>query len=107
MLSSPQSAVLSLQLLTEIVCGGLPMRLRNRVALVTGAGMGIGRATALLFAQEGARVIAADVNEEAGTATAQAIRDAGGDSLFQRTDVSAEADVASIVQAGSSRFGAI
>lgn len=83
------------------------MRLANRVALVTGTGMGIGKATALLFAQEGARVVAADVNEEAGAATAREIQEAGGQCLFQRTDVSSEADVAALVQAGSARFGTI
>lgn len=83
------------------------MRLRNRVVLVTGAAMGIGKAIAVLFAQEGARVVAADVNERTGPDTEREIRDAGGECLFRRMDVSSEADVEATVAAGSASFGTI
>ena len=83
------------------------MRLQNRVVLVTGAAMGIGKAIALLFAQEGARIVAADVDEQAGAQTECEIRESGGECLFQRMDVSSEREVEAIVQAGSSRFGTI
>ena len=83
------------------------MRLHNRVALVTGAAMGIGKATALLFAQEGARVLAADINEQEGAETEHEIRAAGGECLFHRTDVSDEGDVEAAVKAATSRFGPV
>lgn len=82
------------------------MRLQNRVALVSGAAMGIGKAIAILFAQEGARVIAADISEQARD-TEREILDAGGQCLFVRTDVSEEKDVETAVKAGSERFGTI
>lgn len=82
------------------------MCLQNRVALVTGAAMGIGKAIALLFAQEGAKVVAADVND-AALDTEREIRDAGGECLFIRTDISSEQNVEATVRAGSSRFGTI
>lgn len=82
------------------------MCLQNRVALVTGAAMGIGKAIALLFAQEGAKVVAADVNDAASD-TEREIRDAGGECLFIRTDISSEQNVEATVRAGSSRFGTI
>ena len=53
------------------------MRLANKVALVTGAGTGIGRATVMLFAQEGARVVAQDVNADTAQETVQLIKQAG------------------------------
>ncbi len=58
------------------------MRLNDRVCLITGAGSGIGRETALLFAQEGAHVVAVDLNEEAGAETARSIADKGGTATF-------------------------
>lgn len=82
------------------------MRLHNRVALVTGAAMGIGKACAQLFAQEGARVLAVDISDQASE-TAREIQAAGGECLFLRADVSSESDVAAAVQAGSDRYGAI
>lgn len=83
------------------------MRMQNRVALVTGAAMGIGRATAALLAREGARVIAADIDERGGAETERLIREAGGECMFHRADVGVEEDVQALVHAGSSRFGAI
>jgi NAD(P)-dependent dehydrogenase (short-subunit alcohol dehydrogenase family) len=82
------------------------MRLKNRVALVTGAAMGIGKAVALLFAREGARIVAADVNE-AAAATEREIREAAGECLFVRTDISHEAEVEALVRTSTERFGAI
>lgn len=82
------------------------MRLQNRVALMTGAAMGIGKAVAVLFAREGARIVAADVND-AGAQTEREIREAGGECLFVKTDISREADVEALVQAGFERFGTI
>jgi dihydroanticapsin dehydrogenase len=84
---------------------GGPVRLNGRVALVTGAAMGIGKGIALLFAQHGAKVIAADVNAQAGNATAEEIRATGAQCIFQRTDVSVEAEVKMAVAAAQKEFG--
>lgn len=83
------------------------MRLKDRVALVTGAAMGIGKAIALLFAQEGAKVIAADIDGDAGNQTAQEIQKAGGQCVFRRTDVSVEDEVQAILTAGEKQFGPV
>jgi NAD(P)-dependent dehydrogenase (short-subunit alcohol dehydrogenase family) len=69
----------------------------GKVALVTGAASGIGRASALAFAREGARVLACDLDAEGGEAACAAIRAAGGEALFERADVSREAEVARLV----------
>jgi NAD(P)-dependent dehydrogenase (short-subunit alcohol dehydrogenase family) len=69
----------------------------GKTALVTGAGSGIGRGTALVFAREGARVAVADVNEELGRETVRLIRDAGGTAEFLRCDVSRHEEVAAMV----------
>jgi len=72
------------------------MQLKDKVAVVTGGGAGIGQAIALRFAVEGARVVVADVDEVRGMQTAEAIRRADGTALFVRTDVSRGADVAAM-----------
>ena len=58
------------------------MRLKNKVAIITGAGSGIGRETALLFAKEGAKVVVSDVNEKGGEETAAGIKEIGGDGFL-------------------------
>jgi NAD(P)-dependent dehydrogenase (short-subunit alcohol dehydrogenase family) len=83
------------------------MRLKGQVALVTGSAMGIGKAIAQLFAQEGAAVIAADIQEVGGKATCEEIRKAGGRCLFRRADVSVEREVEELVAAGRKEFGGI
>ena len=61
--------------------------LNNKIVQVTGASAGIGRATALICAREGARIVVSDINEEAGEATAVLVREAGGDAIFVAADV--------------------
>lgn len=81
------------------------MRLRDKVALITGAGLGIGRETALLFAREGAAVCVVDLNEATGKETVRLIADAGGKGLFVRADVSNEDDVRQMFACAIAKFG--
>ncbi len=74
------------------------MRLNDKIAIVTGAAHGIGQAIAVLFAEEGAWVLVADVDDAAGKAAAAAIRERGGRAEFQHVDVTDEAQVAAAVQ---------
>jgi NAD(P)-dependent dehydrogenase (short-subunit alcohol dehydrogenase family) len=80
-------------------------RLDGAVAIVTGSTRGIGRATAVRFAQEGARVIVTGRTEDVGRETEQQIRDAGGDATFVRTDLANEDDVIAMVKATVDRYG--
>lgn len=81
------------------------MRLPNKVALITGAGSGIGRETALLFAQEGAAIVAVDVNDVGGQETVQRLTDAGGQAIYVHADVSKAADCERMVAAAEDVFG--
>jgi NAD(P)-dependent dehydrogenase (short-subunit alcohol dehydrogenase family) len=81
------------------------MRLKDKVALITGAGSGIGRQSALLFSREGADILAADVNEQAATETAAMIREAGGRAVACHADVSKARDCEQMVAAAEKEFG--
>jgi NAD(P)-dependent dehydrogenase (short-subunit alcohol dehydrogenase family) len=81
--------------------------IQDSVAIVTGASSGIGRAAAMRFAEEGASVVAADVNADGGAATVDEIRDAGGEATFVETDVSDRSDVNAMVEAAVDRYGGL
>src|SRR5579863_10345906 len=81
------------------------MRLADKVAVVTGSGSGIGRATARLFAREGARVVVAERRAETGEETVGMIRDAGGEAIFVETDVTRTPDVQRMVRAAVDTYG--
>jgi meso-butanediol dehydrogenase/(S,S)-butanediol dehydrogenase/diacetyl reductase len=81
------------------------VKLEDKVAVITGAGSGIGRATAILFAAEGARVVVADVVRAAGEETVEQIRQDGGMGVFAHADVTKESDVATMVQLAVETYG--
>ena len=80
-------------------------RLDGKVALVTGAASGIGRATALAFAREGAKVVIADIAVREGPETVRMIQKAGGEAIFVKADVSQEAEVDALVKETVERYG--
>jgi NAD(P)-dependent dehydrogenase (short-subunit alcohol dehydrogenase family) len=82
-------------------------RLRNKVAIVTGAAMGIGEGIALVFAREGARVVLVDMEEQKGQQVEQRIRDAGGEAFFMRVDLGDSAEIPRLVDCTVSRFGGL
>jgi NAD(P)-dependent dehydrogenase (short-subunit alcohol dehydrogenase family) len=82
-------------------------RLADKVALITGAGMGMGREASLLFAERGARIIAADINREAAQETVSLVHQAGGEAMAVVGDVASEADVKRIVEEGVQAFKAL
>jgi NAD(P)-dependent dehydrogenase (short-subunit alcohol dehydrogenase family) len=83
------------------------MRLEGKVTIVTGGGSGMGRVAAELFAREGARVVVADFVEEAGAAAVDAVRQAGGEATFVKTDVANEDDARGMVRHAVATFGRV
>jgi NAD(P)-dependent dehydrogenase (short-subunit alcohol dehydrogenase family) len=83
------------------------MRLKDKVAIITGAGSGIGQATAELFGEEGARVVVVDIDGKAGEATAQKIRDQRGTAHFVQADISKEDDAREISAETVKTYGRI
>jgi len=82
-------------------------RLKGKVALITGAGMGMGREASVLFAEEGARVVVADINAKAAGETVELVKKAGGQALAVTGDVAVEADVKRMIEEGVGAFGAL
>jgi NAD(P)-dependent dehydrogenase (short-subunit alcohol dehydrogenase family) len=80
-------------------------RLNNKVAVITGAASGMGRAAAIRFAGEGAAVVVADLNEDGGAATVRDCKENGGRAVFQKTDVAAEDDIKALVVRTLDEFG--
>ena len=83
----------------------MPTDFDGKVALVTGAGSGIGRATAVAFAREGAKAVIADIDPKGGKETVQIIKDLGGDALFVKADVTQASDAQAMVKRAVDTYG--
>ena len=83
------------------------MRLKDKVAVITGGGQGIGRAYANRFAKEGAKVVIAEINDDIGRRTEQEVKALGADALFVKTDVSSEESTKEMAAKAAERFGRI
>lgn len=81
--------------------------IKDGVAVVTGGGSGIGRQSSLRFAEEGAKVVVADVDEDGGHETVEMIKSDGGEGTFARTDVTDSDDVAAMVQTALDEYGGL
>jgi NAD(P)-dependent dehydrogenase (short-subunit alcohol dehydrogenase family) len=81
------------------------MKLKGKVALITGSGSGIGRASAVLFAREGARVVLVDYNEDNGRETLKIIQENGGEAMFIHADVSKGSDAEKMVREAVKKYG--
>lgn len=83
------------------------MRLQNKIAIITGAGSGIGRGIALAFVKEGAKVVVVDWSEESGKETVEQIFKVNGEAVFVKTDVSKAAEIDKMAKICLDKFGRI
>lgn len=83
------------------------MRLANKVAIVTGAGSGIGQTSAILFAKEGAKIVVADINDTGGQETVAAIKSDGGEAIAIHTDVTIASEVENLGRVTKDKFGKV
>ncbi len=83
------------------------MRLQNKVAIITGAGSGIGRGIALAFVKEGAKIVVADWSEKGGQETVDLVKQQGGAAVFVKTDVSKVADIEQVVSVCLKEYGKV
>jgi len=81
------------------------MRLENKVALISGAGMGQGRSACLIFAREGAKIVALDIDEAAGKETVKLVKEQGGEAVYCNCDIAVEKQVEKAVVDGVKAFG--
>lgn len=81
------------------------MRLENKVALISGAGMGQGRSACLIFAREGAKIVALDIDEAAGKETVKLVKEQGGEAVYCNCDIAVEKQVEKAVVDGVNAFG--
>src|SRR6056297_2880442 len=83
------------------------MRLKDKIAIVTGSGSGIGRSSAELFAQEGAKVVVADIDIHGGKKTVELIEEHGSKGLFVKTDLTKEEEVKKLIENTITEFGGL
>ena len=83
------------------------MRLQNKIAIITGAGSGIGQGIALAFIKEGAKVVVADWSEKDGKETVEQVRKINGEAVFVKTDVSKTVDIDKMVKTCLDKFGRV
>lgn len=82
-------------------------RLKDKIAVITGAGMGLGQSMALLFSREGARVVVFDINDTAGRETVRQIHDQGGEAIFVSGDISKTDDAIHLISAAVDAYGCV
>jgi NAD(P)-dependent dehydrogenase (short-subunit alcohol dehydrogenase family) len=85
--------------------GGVSMRLKDKVAIITAGGSGVGRAGTVIFAREGAKVVVADIDPEGGKESVGIVKDAGGEAFFVQTDVTRVEQVKNMVETAAKVYG--